>query len=123
MAAKKILIIDDEKNLAILFGKILEGHGYEAHIALDGQQGVESAKKLIPDAIVLDIKMPKKDGISVLKEMRSIPKFAQTPIIVLSAKGQLHEINLGLKAGASAYLCKPVMPNDIITKLDEYLSK
>lgn len=122
MSKNKILIIDDEKNLALIFGKILEGHGYQVHIALDGKQGVESALEIVPDAIVLDIKMPKKDGIAVLKELRAMPEFTETPIIVLSAKGQLHEINLGLKAGASSYLCKPVMPNDIINKLDEYLS-
>jgi DNA-binding response OmpR family regulator len=122
MQKKKILIVDDEKNLAIVFRQILESHGYETHIALDGKQGVESAKDLKPDVIVLDIKMPKKDGISVLKELRSIPQFVETPIIVLSAKGQLHEINMGLKAGASTYLCKPVMPNDIIMKIEEFLS-
>lgn len=123
MGNKKILIIDDEKDLALIFGKLLENHGYEVHIALDGKQGIESAMEIIPDAIVLDIKMPKKDGITVLKELRSDQRFADTPIIVLSAKGQLHEINMGLKAGASAYLCKPVMPNDIINKLDAYLSE
>ena len=119
---KKILIVDDEKNLAVVFRKILEGYGYETHVALDGDKGVELAKELRPDVIVLDIKMPKKDGISVLKELRSIPLFAETPIIVLSAKGQLHEINMGLKAGASAYLCKPVMPNDIINTIEEFIS-
>ena len=122
MPRKKILLVDDEKNLAIVFRQILESHGYETHIALDGEIGVELAKELSPDTIVLDIKMPKKDGISVLKELRSNPRFAETPIIVLSAKGQLHEINMGLEAGASTYLCKPVMPHDIINKIEEFLS-
>lgn len=122
MNKKRILIVDDEKNLATILKKLLENLDYDTHIALDGQQGIDLAYELNPDVILLDIKMPKKDGISVLKELRSNPKFSKTPIVVLSAKGQLHEISAGIEAGASSYLCKPVVLDDIVDKIGEYLT-
>lgn len=123
MNKQKILIIDDQKNLLTVLKNLLDYHNFETHIALEGQQGIDMAKELNPDFILLDIKMPKKDGIEVLKELRSIPEFKQTPIVVLSAKGQLHEINAGIKAGATSYLCKPVVLQNIIDKIDEFLPK
>lgn len=123
MNKKKILIIDDQKDLLTLLKNIFDHHNFETHIALDGQQGIDMTKELNPDFILLDIKMSNKDGIEVLKELRAIPDFKKTPIVVLSAKGQLHEINEGIKAGASSYLCKPVVLQNIINKIDEFLPK
>ena len=122
MDRKKILIVDDEKNLAIMLKKILENIKYDINLAFDGQHCLELARELNPDFILLDIKMPKKDGIGVLSDLRSDPKFKETPIVVLSAKGQLHEISAGIEAGASAYLCKPVMIGEIVNTIERYLS-
>jgi DNA-binding response OmpR family regulator len=66
--------------------------------------------------------MPDMDGIHVLKTLRSMACFAETPIIVLSAKGQLHEINAGMEAGADTYLCKPVMFDEILNTIMRHLT-
>ena len=67
--------------------------------------------------------MPGMDGIQVLKKLRRHPLFMETPIVVLSAKGQPHEINAGLVAGADTYLCKPVMFDEIFNTIQKYLLK
>jgi two-component system KDP operon response regulator KdpE len=122
MAGSKILIVDDEINLVNMLQRLLKNLDYDVAVATDGLQGLERANQFQPDLILLDIKMPNMDGIQVLKTLRSITRFSEIPIIVLSAKGQLHEINAGLEAGADTYLCKPVMFDEILNTIMRHLT-
>jgi DNA-binding response OmpR family regulator len=122
MTGSKILIVDDEINLVNMLQRLLINLGYDISVAMDGRQALERANQFEPDLILLDIKMPDMDGIQVLKSLRSTPCFAKTPIVVLSAKGQLHEINAGIEAGADIYLCKPVMFDEILTTVKRHLT-
>ena len=122
MIGSKILIVDDEINLVNMLQRLLKNLGYDISVAMDGRQALERANQFEPDLILLDIKMPDMDGIQVLKSLRSTPFFAERPIIVLSAKGQLHEINAGIEAGADTYLCKPVMFDEILTTVKRHLT-
>jgi DNA-binding response OmpR family regulator len=122
MAGSKILIVDDELNLINMLQRLLRNFGYDVAIATDGLEALEQANQFKPDVILLDIKIPHMDGIQVLKTLRSAPRFAETPIIVLSAKGQLHEINAGMEAGADTYLCKPVMFDEILNTIMRHLT-
>ena len=123
MPKPKILIADDEKNLVIMLQRILKKKGYAVAVANNGLQAVEQANQFKPDLILLDIKMPGMDGIQVLKELRRNLRFMDTPIVVLSAKGQPHEINAGLVAGADIFLCKPVMFDEIFNTIQNLLFK
>lgn len=121
MKTHKILIVDDEKNLVSLLSRLLKRLSYDIEVAFDGAQAIEAARRFKPNLVLLDIKMPSMNGIEVLKELKSDPEFAKTPVVVLSAKGQLHEINAGLEAGADEYLCKPVMLNEIVNTIKRIL--
>lgn len=122
MTGSKILIVDDEINLVNMLQRLLKNLDYDVAVAMDGRQALERANQFEPDLILLDIKMPDMDGIQVLKSLRSTSCFAETPIIVLSAKGQLHEINAGIDAGADTYLCKPVMFDEILATVKRHLT-
>jgi DNA-binding response OmpR family regulator len=122
MTGSKILIVDDEINLVNMLQRLLNNLDYDIAAAMNGRQALELADQFEPDLILLDIKMPDMDGIQVLKTLRSTASFAETPIIVLSAKGQLHEINAGIEAGADTYLCKPVMFDEILNTIVRHLS-
>ncbi len=122
MAGAKILIVDDEINLANMLQRLLRNLDYDVAVATDGRHALELSNQFEPDLILLDMKMPDMDGIQVLTTLRSTPRFAETPIVVLSAKGQLHEINAGMKAGADTYMCKPVMLDQILNTIARHLT-
>ena len=122
MAGSKILIVDDQVNLVNMLQRLLKNLNYDVAVATDGRQALERANQFEPDLILLDMKMPDVDGIQVLETLRRNTRFAQTPIIVLSAKGQLHEINAGIEAGADTYLCKPVMFDEILNTIMRHLT-
>jgi DNA-binding response OmpR family regulator len=122
MAGSKILIVDDEINLVNMLQRLLKNLDYDVAVATNGRQALELANQFEPDLILLDIKMPDMDGIQALKTLRSTACFSETPIIVLSAKGQLHEINAGIEAGADTYLCKPVMFDEILNTIMRHLT-
>ncbi|MGD9008551.1 MAG: response regulator [Desulfobacteraceae bacterium] len=122
MTRSRILIVDDEINLVNMLQRLLKNLDYDVAVAMDGRQALELADQFDPDLILLDIKMPDMNGVQVLKTLRSIACFAETPIIVLSAKGQLHEINAGIEAGADTYLCKPVMFDEILNTIIRHLT-
>lgn len=122
MIRSKILIVDDEINLVNMLQRLLKNLDYDVATATDGRQALERANQFEPDLILLDIKISNMDGIEVLKTLRSTTYFAEIPIIVLSAKGQLHEINAGIEAGADTYLCKPVMFDEILNTIIRHLA-
>jgi DNA-binding response OmpR family regulator len=121
MTGSKILIVEDEINLVNMLQRLLKNLDYDIAVAMDGRQALELADHFKPDLILLDIKIPDMDGIQVLKTLRSTACFADTPIIVLSAMAQLHEINAGIEAGADTYLCKPVMFDEILNTIRWHL--
>ena len=100
----KILMIDDDLNICESVKLYLEHEGYEVKIANDGVQGIETFKLYSPDIVLLDIMMPKKDGWQVCREIREI---SGTPIIMLTAKGEVFDKVLSLELGADDYLIKP----------------
>src|SRR5919199_4087229 len=103
----RILAVDDTpENLDILRMR-LEAHGYEVVTAADGEEGLARARALQPDLILLDIMMPKRDGISVLKELKQDETLPFVPVILVTAKADARDIVAGLDAGGDDYLTKP----------------
>ena len=117
---KTVLIVDDEANICELIRLYVEKEGYRAVIANDGQRAVEKFKSAKPDIVLLDIMLPIKDGWQVCREMRAIDN---TPIIMLTAKGETFDKVLGLELGADDYIVKPFEPKELIARMKAVLRR
>ncbi|PFB32903.1 DNA-binding response regulator [Bacillus cereus] len=120
MSKGTILIVDDEKEIRKLITIYLKNEGYEVLQAGDGEEGLEIVKKRDVHLIVLDIMMPKIDGIHMCMEVREI---AEMPIIMLSAKTQDMDKILGLTTGADDYVAKPFNPLELIARIKSQLRR
>jgi CheY-like chemotaxis protein len=101
----KILLVEDSKFQRIANGRALVKAGYEVIYAVDGEEGLRSARENIPDLILLDMMLPKVSGVDVLRALKSDVLVKHVPVIVLSGLGQANEAKL-LKEGAAAFLMK-----------------
>lgn len=119
----KILVADDEPDVLFMTSFSLRSlGGFEVFEAHDGVEAVEMALREQPDLIVLDIKMPRMTGYEACRHIRNHADFRDTPIILLSAKGQKTEIEEGWDAGATEYMLKPYAPATLIGRVRELLS-
>lgn len=116
----KILIVDDDVNICELLNLYLKKDGFDTVIANDGEQAVEYAAKYSPDLILLDIMLPKLDGWQVCREIR---KTSETPIIMLTAKGETFDKILGLELGADDYVSKPFDTKEVIARIKAVLRR
>ncbi|MDS0525820.1 response regulator transcription factor [Clostridium sp. SHJSY1] len=117
---KTILVVDDEENVSELLKLYLEAEGFIVEIADDGLKALELARKMNPDLIILDIMLPYKGGLQVAQELR---KDMDTPIIMLSAKGDESDKILGLKIGGDDYVTKPFSPGEISARVKAILRR
>jgi len=116
--AKKILIVEDDKFLRELIGQKLSKESFDILEAMDGEEGLKSAKEDKPDLILLDLILPGIDGFEVLAKIKEDASAAAIPIIILSNLGQKDDIERGLKLGAVDYLIKAhFTPGEIIEKI------
>jgi two-component system alkaline phosphatase synthesis response regulator PhoP len=115
---KKILIVDDEPDILEIITYNLQINGYDVQTAKDGDQGLQKAKEFKPDLIILDIMMPKKNGIEVCKILRSKPEYDDTLIIFLTALNDELSHVKGLEFGADDYISKPVSPKIMVSKVN-----
>lgn len=116
----KILVIDDEKAIADIIKFNLEKEGYSVETAYDGEEGMEAVKKYIPELVILDVMMPKKDGFQVLKEIRMNYNF---PVIMLTAKEEEVDKVLGLELGADDYITKPFSMRELVARVKANLRR
>ncbi|TRZ48776.1 DNA-binding response regulator [bacterium] len=124
MTKKKILIIDDETDFCKLVKRNLELIGdFEVAIAGDGKQGFNSAKKLKPDLILLDIMMPRMDGFKVLEKLKSDMNTIAIPVIMLTAKGDEASKVKASELYDEEYIAKPIEAPELKTKIDEVLRR
>jgi two-component system alkaline phosphatase synthesis response regulator PhoP len=118
MEQKRILIADDEKDILELLEYALEKEGYEVIKAKDGEETVQKALDNIPNIVLLDIMMPKMDGIEVCRHLRKDSRFDETIIIILTARGEEYSEVAGFEAGADDYVTKPVKLRALIQRLE-----
>jgi DNA-binding response OmpR family regulator len=114
----RVLVIDDEPDVLLLCRVNFELAGHEVLEAPNGERGVELAMRELPDVIVLDVMLPNKDGLSVLGDLIDDPRTQQTPVILLTAKTQLHERLAGWRAGCTEYVTKPFSPVELAELVD-----
>ena len=111
----KILIVEDEKRLAQALSQIMKEAKYQTNIAYDGADGLELALYDSYDVIVLDVMLPKKDGFSIVKELRASK--INTPVIMLTAKDEVGDKITGLDKGADDYMTKPFVPEELLARI------
>ena len=116
----KVLIVEDDSNIAELLRLYLEKEDFETEVASDGGKGVELFRSFHPDLVLLDIMLPVMDGWSVLKKIRETDK---TPVIMLTAKGETSDKVAGLEGGADDYVVKPFETKEVLARIHAVLRR
>lgn len=120
----KILIVEDDGFLQQMYVTKLEMEGFQVVAADDGEKGLKAMKKEMPDLVLLDLLLPKKDGFEVLADKAKDPEIKEIPVLVLTNLGQKQDIEQCFELGAKDYLIKAhFIPSEVVTKIREILEK
>lgn len=123
MDRKRILIVDDEEDIVNVLKRRLEANNYEVLSASDGQEGLNKARSERPDLIILDLMLPKLDGYKVCRMLKFDKDYKAIPIIMVTARAQKEDEDLGKEMGADTYLPKPFEPEVLLKNIKELLAK
>ena len=118
--AVSVLIVEDDKNIAELLQMYLEKEGYAVTVAHDGGAGLSKFRAIKPDLVLLDVMMPVMDGWGVCKAIRAE---SQTPVIMLTAKGETDDKVTGLRTGADDYITKPFEMKEVLARIEAVLRR
>lgn len=117
---KKILVVEDDKYLSNAYRVKLSKKGFEIRLAFDGNEAIEQLQTFLPDLILLDLVMPRKDGFSTLAELKQNETWKKIPVIITSNLGQSEDIEKGKKLGANDFFVKSELSlNDLINKINQ----
>ncbi|HZG60793.1 MAG TPA: response regulator transcription factor [Anoxybacillus sp.] len=119
--SKKVLVVDDEQSIVTLLQYNLQQAGFEVITANDGEEGMNKAVSEQPDLMILDLMLPKLDGIEVCKQLRQ--QKVMTPILMLTAKDDEFDKVLGLELGADDYMTKPFSPREVVARVKAILRR
>jgi DNA-binding response OmpR family regulator len=120
--AKRVLIVDDEPNIVLSLEFLMKREGYNVTTAGDGDAALKAVDAKVPDLILLDINMPKRDGFDVCQTLRANPEYKDIKILMLTAKGRDVDQEKGLALGADDYVTKPFATQDVVAKVAELLA-
>ena len=120
MANEKILVVDDDANICELLRLYLTKEGYQVTVANDGEEGLEKFNAVKPDMVLLDVMMPRMDGLEVCRRIR---KAGNTPVMMLTAKGETFDKVLGLELGADDYMVKPFDAKEVTARIKAVLRR
>ena len=123
MKKKRILVVDDVRETLLALKIRLEYAGYEVFTSVDGEAGLNMARNLKPDLILLDVMLPKIDGFSVCRLLKFDEEYENIPIIMLTARSQQNDKEIGKQVGANAYLTKPYNAKELLDKITELTSR
>jgi len=119
----KILLVDDEPDILEIIRYNLTSEGYTVEIAENGVEAIAQAKKVKPQLIIMDVMMPKMDGIEACEKIRNIPELSETVITFLTARGEDYSQMAGFEAGADDYITKPIKPKVLVSKVKALLRR
>lgn len=122
-AKQKILIVDDEPDIRELIEYNLKKEGYLVYTASNGQEGINEAKRVHPDLIILDVMMPKMDGIEACRLMRSMNEFKSTFMVFLTARSEEYSEIAGFNVGADDYIAKPIKTRALVSRINAILRR
>lgn len=114
---KRILLIEDEEDIAALIKLQAEISGYKLHVEVDGVNGYRAIEREKPDLVILDLMLPGENGLDVCRKMKNHPTLRNIPVIIVSAKGEDLDIVLGLELGADDYIVKPFSPKVLFSRI------
>ena len=120
---KKILVVEDEPDIAEALQARLELEEYEVEVAKDGQEGADKARSFKPDLILLDVMLPKVSGIEVCKVLKADEKTKSIPIVILTALPHIEDAEQAFQAGANDFINKPYTNDRLMQKIHKYLPK
>jgi DNA-binding response OmpR family regulator len=118
-----VLVVDDDPVIQKLLRVNFEMEGYDVLSAADGAEGLDQARAGSPDVIILDVMMPKMNGLEVLAALKADAGTDTIPVILLSAKAQAGDVQAGLDRGADAYVTKPFDPLDLLERVGQFVKK
>jgi len=121
MDKTKILIIEDEAEIVKMLTRILEKQGYEVASACDGLEGLAKVKSYKPELVLLDVNMPKVDGLQVLELLKTSPETSQIPVVMCTARAKIDDVEGALGIGADGYIAKPFAIERLISKIKDVL--
>ncbi len=119
----KILIAEDEQDIRDLITFTLRFAGHEVTAVANGAEAVEKAIEIVPDLILLDVRMPKMNGYQACEQIKKKASTKHIPVVFLSAKGQESEVRAGMQAGAIDYILKPFAPDKLTERVSELLAQ
>ena len=119
-AGRRVLVVDDEQPLARLVRSYLERGGFEVVLAFDGPSGLEAARRVRPDVVVLDLGLPGLDGLEVCRQLRT---FSDCYVVMLTARGEEVDKLVGLSVGADDYVTKPFSPRELVARVTVMLRR
>ncbi len=120
---RSIRVVDDEPNIVMSLEFLIKQVGYEVRVARDGEAALQAMEEQLPDLVLLDVMMPKRDGFDVCETIRANPAWKDIPIIMLTAKGRDVEREKGLALGADAYITKPFSTREAMERIKQFLSE
>jgi two-component system response regulator VicR len=118
-----ILVVEDDPSLGEVIVTALRDEGMDARLAHDGDEAMRMVDSLTPSAMVLDLMMPKRDGFSVLRELRSDGRIREMPVVVVTAMFGLSERNYATELGAADYVTKPFELDDLIDRVRALITR
>jgi two-component system response regulator MprA len=119
--AFSILVVEDDRELRELVCLMLQHNGFEVEEAVDGLDALAKMASWQPDAMVLDVMMPRMDGLTVCRKLRQVPETAELPVVMISGRAQNKAVAEGLAAGANKYLVKPMSLDLLVKCIQELL--
>lgn len=123
MAKPKIIIVDDEPDIVELIEYTLKKEGYQVATASNGKEAIDEARSFLPELIILDIMMPKMDGIEACRILRGMPQFKNTFMVFLTARSEEYAEIAGFNVGADDYIAKPIKPRALLSRINAILRR
>jgi DNA-binding response OmpR family regulator len=122
MAAKKILIVEDEADFRELLSHVLTQKGYEAAAAANGEEGLDLYQKFAPDLVLLDVHLPDMTGFEICRKIRAEGPRKETPILICTVRSEVAPVAEGLSSGATDYVLKPFQVSDLLERIETALA-
>jgi two-component system chemotaxis response regulator CheY len=119
----EILVVEDDESIRNLIVSQLQDAGFEVSTAADGLEGLEAIRDRRPDAVLLDINMPRMDGFTVLERLKSDPETSDLPVLMLSAQSSPEDIRRAVQLGANDYIGKPFESRQLLRRVDRMIRK
>jgi phosphate regulon transcriptional regulator PhoB len=120
---KRILLVEDDRDIVELVRYNLAAEGFDVSVAVDGSAGLAEVRKSAPDVLLLDLMLPKMQGLEVCKEIRRTPSLNRLPILMLTARGEESDRVVGLEMGADDYVTKPFSPRELVARVKALLRR